>query len=276
MNQILIIGDSRVKEYQSFDQTDKIYTLLEPAGYNVSHISISGATLEKIFIGIEKFINRHLVEDQILVVKVLAGICNITEKHGQSVSLRKNITADKILNEIKTVRRKVKDLHRKTIITFCAIPPVNLPVHKEYTSDGYISTSYRKQLEEETRDICKLVVDINYGIKGINKVTQRQITPQSVSIADQCLHRNKGKDTYRIVASALYDGIHPVTDISWKWFYMVYASVMKEVKQLEIVELKKQKLIEAIKEIESRLDLRNQRNKPVHCVAYAAFAQLLI
>lgn len=257
--QVLVIGDSRSKLFETFEQTEKQKRCYD---LNVDYISVSSAKLEDLYTHAKRYIKR-VDKDTHLLVKVVAGICNITVKSGKKISLREDVTSEKVVKEIRKLRKKLIKLRSRIIVSFCGIPPVNLPVYEKYATKGVISQNRLRELEKETYKICDLVSKVNYDIKGINKIVQKGITPQTASLERYCLHRKK-KGGYQIIASALYDGVHATETNCWKWFWMVHSSIVTEIQQVEVVQDRKEQLrrdIDRIEELIKQKKKETQKHK---------------
>ena len=203
MSSILIVSDSRGKGLKPL--------LDPPLGYTIDFVPKNWATLEETVNIVRCKLFRK--NPTVTCIYILTGICSVTEKCEQSISLpydTKEELVELVTSKIGNTRignKKIDDI--TTIPTvLCTFPGVDLIRANNKNATGI--HPQQELLNEGMIDINDFIVDLN--------LTRGFSTPMLSAAIHRCHQRRKdGTKKYRHHYSRLDDGIHPTASTLQYW-----------------------------------------------------------
>lgn len=216
-----------------------------PASYdiNIDYIIKRGATVQDLLSPTLSRL-RHYISDSWVIVKVAAGINNLTEfssrdSRGKRVLKPSRVTSHELFNELERFKHSVLATHPKSIVSFATIPPASFLKFQQYRNlRSPIFTAAELSTFQHQHNIT--IDAINRQIKEYNRNAPNIIQPwnlswhTSIRKADKRRSRS-GRPLRRIRNNFthLYDGLHAISSIKRKWHIELVKSFSKELQALQ-------------------------------------------
>ena len=173
-------------------------------------------------------------KNRLVVVKLAVGVNNFTVKYknryGENELRVGNQTPGQIFQELVQVKYSAKQAFRGAVVSYCTIPPINLFWYYKYKQIAHPSYT-ETELLEVSEEIRQRVQEVNDKIYAANKIEQSGIIPVTPSLHTSCIKTLKnGKK--RLIASALYDGIHGTDSSVSYWMRRIRRAALEEIRRL--------------------------------------------
>jgi hypothetical protein len=181
----------------------------------------------------------------LIVVKLAAGICEITKKlkhaGGTDIVLRDETY---VLTSLTRFKSRILSLGKRILVSFATIPPVSFQQAFEYNLArkkvwNSLHTDNDRALQQD-RHLSRLQ-QINHAIVLENTKSQSiqelgSCRPSQLlwhlQVLRETRRRKNSKKILRIPLNALRDGVHPGPEVAEKWRSAVHRSLFKDVWEL--------------------------------------------
>ena len=202
MKTVYIVSDSR--------GANLLASISPPTGFRFKMDIQGGATLQDLLKNTKNVINIRPCE----LVYILGGICSITQKENNIISLPFE-TTDEIYQSVKNLFRAVitgLDSFDSTPVILCPLVGVDLKMAND-TSDQPAKKRKRGNPHPKQSILDEAIIKLNEYIRLLNSERGRK-TPE----LDSAVHRRHGSDTgWKHSYGRLRDGIHPTQKTMAKW-----------------------------------------------------------
>ena len=230
---LLIISDSRGKHFRR--DLREHPELFDSDRYSDIHIiSQSGARINDLVEPALDYIENTVHSRRLLIVKIFAGINNLTRifwnTRGEREITLSDQTPESVIVLLLRFRSQIKDRHEKSIVTFCTVPPVNLEVAQRVAIEKdrlRYPTFSNQQLRDKTSLLVGTVRNLNNRILVANRNKQLGITPQTPYTHSYVL-KSIGNGRTRLIVSSLVDGVHGTTRVELNWLKTIWATATTE------------------------------------------------
>ena len=223
----IVITDSRGKHFEDLDAEQ------DYRDYDTIYISRSGAKIQDLILPVQQ--NLYPINpNRPVVVKLAAGICDITDKSKTHKGIAK-ITFQKgnchdIISQFRHFRTKILQTHPKSLVSVATIPPANLVTANERAEP---STSRKKEILAQSWKQIEHVYQLNTEIIKLNYENQELGRPTTPLLCATCLKKKKGNKLVPIV-SALSDGVHGTRLTQVKWLKLIHQSIKRDINKLQL------------------------------------------
>ena len=202
MKTIYIVSDSR--------GANLLTSITPPTGYRVKMDIQGGATLQDLLKNAKRVINNRPCE----IVYILGGICSITQKEGDHISLPFD-TTDEIYQSVKNLFKAVitsLDSFDPTPVVLCPLVGVDLIMAND-TSDQPAKKRKRGNPHPKQAVLDDSIIKLNEYIRLLNSERGYK-TPE----LDSVVHRRHGTNSgWKHSYGRLRDGVHPTQKTIVKW-----------------------------------------------------------
>ena len=224
----ILVSDSRARGFATLDQGEDY-----DFGYQAHYVCIPGAKIRDLKDNTLALINDIPPTNTKIIVKIAAGINNLTRKidHKGSYEIAPSTaTASSVLAELVNLKHSIQEIRPDAYISYMTIPPVNFLQQLTYwTAKGKLQHPIHNEAKRR-RFQCDhelIINDINKNINALNHGKQNNIQCQTASWHSVVLRRQRGQN--RLIVSALTDGIHGSDNTKKKWHQSYHQAVQKEI-----------------------------------------------
>ena len=221
----IIATDSRGKNFQEldFEQNSR--------NYDTVYISKSGAKIEDLIAPVIQTL-EPINPNRPVVLKLVAGICNITSKNRTpqretQITYQETINISDLISQFRHFREVVLETHPKSLVSVATIPPANLvTVNQKVRTPVYSSREILRQSRAQMKDVCEL----NKKIIQLNYESQELARPTTPLLSATCVKVKKGK--LSPIVGALPDGIHGTKKVQEKWLSLIHRSIERDITKI--------------------------------------------
>lgn len=227
----IFVCDSRANNFDKYPQ---------PSDLKIHYIIQRGAKINDLKEKLLSFLNSS-TSNKVPVIKVSAGINDVLklEKHQVGkVIVPSERSREDILTELQSLKTCVHSINPTAVVGFIVLAPASFKAfQREKTSRPVLSDEVLEQYQTSHNG---LILEINSGIRQLNKEKQHQISPFTVDWATPIIKKHKRtrgrarkvKVVYSWKFDQLYDGLHAKSDLKTLWFNKLLTGFRADIDRL--------------------------------------------
>ena len=195
MKTIYIVADSRGAALEGHIQP--------PPGYRVRVVNKGGATHQTALSIAKTVINEKPCE----LLFIMAGICSITQKVGNEISLPQETAEDIYQTTKDLLKATITDLdaYDSTPVIICQLTGVDLwAANQDSTHPNFQRYRKRGRRHAQQDSMDDAIIKLNKYIRLLN--TERGFETLELAGA---VHKHKGAEGWKHKYGQLWDGVHP-------------------------------------------------------------------